>query len=323
MPTPAGARRVAGFDAAAANAAPPWVIVSFMRLSSHASPRPGRAACFARLFSRPADRWPADPVVRIVRRVALALLAAAWTVVSPAAARGTLDHELAGRVVAIDVHAPTPGQPLRGAAILAHGFTRSRTTLGEHAAALAAAGVLALTPDLPFTFDFRRNAQGLAQLVGTLRGGNVFGPPVERVVLIGFSAGALSSLLAAATPGVVGYVGLDPFDRTSDGGRRALGRDFAPTLRTEVIVLRAPPSRCNAEAVAAPWGGRLQALVSDRVIANGSHCDFEAPTDWMCSLACGAADSERQAIVRATLLAAIDRWLPATGERMPLLNPRR
>ena len=257
-----------------------------------------------------------------VRHATLALLVAASMFTPPAAAQGTLDHDLAGRVVAIDVHAPAPGQTLRGAAILAHGFTRSRTTLNGHAAALAAAGVLALTPDLPFTFDFRRNAEGLAQLVGALRRGDVFGPPVERVVLVGFSAGALSSLLAAATPGVVGYVGLDPFDRTSDGGRRALGRDFAPTLRTESILLRAPPSRCNAEAVAAPWSERLPALVSDRVIANASHCDFEAPTDWMCRLACGAADPQRQALVRTTLLGAIDRWLPVTGERMPAVNPR-
>jgi pimeloyl-ACP methyl ester carboxylesterase len=148
-----------------------------------------------------------------------------------------------------------------------------------------------------------------------LRRGGVAGPPVERVVLIGFSAGALSSLLAAATPGVVGYIGLDPFDRTSDGGRHGLGRDFAPSLRTEAILLRAPASRCNAEAVAAPWAQRLPALVSDRVIDDASHCDFEAPTDWMCRLACGAADPARQAIVRATLLGAIDRWLPAVAIR--------
>jgi hypothetical protein len=134
-------------------------------------------------------------------------------------------------------------------------------------------------------------------------------------VLIGFSAGALSSLLAAATPGVAGYIGLDPFDRTSEGGQRALGRDVAPSLRTEAILLRAPASRCNAEAVAAPWARLLPALVSDRVIDQASHCDFEAPTDWMCRLACGAADPARQAIVRATLIGAIDRWLPAAAMR--------
>ncbi len=228
----------------------------------------------------------------------------------------TVELTLAGRPVAVDVYRPAPtAEPLRGAVVLSHGFTRSRSTMGGHAAALAAEGALALTPDLPATFDFQRNAQGLAQLVAQLRAGSAeTGPPVSRVVLVGFSAGGLSSLLAAGAPGVVGYVGLDPFDREftreADGGRAALGRDFAPTLRTEVILLRAPPSRCNAQAVAAPWAGLLPALVSDRVIDGASHCDFESPTDWMCRWTCGTPDPARQEVVRAALRDAIDRWLP-------------
>jgi hypothetical protein len=43
--------------------------------------------------------------------------------------------------VTLDVY-PAAG-PLRGAAILSHGFTRSRRTLAGHAQALADAGVLA------------------------------------------------------------------------------------------------------------------------------------------------------------------------------------
>jgi hypothetical protein len=52
--------------------------------------------------------------------------------------------------VALDVD-PAAG-PARGAAIVSHGFTRSRRTLASHAQALADAGVLAVTPDLPCTF---------------------------------------------------------------------------------------------------------------------------------------------------------------------------
>jgi dienelactone hydrolase len=226
----------------------------------------------------------------------------------PADAPQTLSMTLAGTTVDVDVYRPA-GVP-RGAVILAHGFTRSRTTLGAHAAALAAEGALALTPDLPSTFDFRRNARGLGELVLRLRAGDDDLPAVSRVVLVGFSAGALSSLLAAGTSGVVGYVGLDPFDRVEAGGAGALGRDFAPTLTTEAILLRAPPSRCNAESVAAPWGRLLPALVSDRVIEGASHCDFESPTDWLCSLACGPSDPARQALVRSTLQDAVERWLP-------------
>jgi dienelactone hydrolase len=216
-------------------------------------------------------------------------------------------HTVDGNRVTLDVY-PAVG-PLRGAAILSHGFTRSRRTLAGHAQPLADAGVLALTPDLPCTFDFRCNARALAALVGSLRAGGVFGGPVERVMLVGFSAGGLSSLLAADTPGVVGYVGLDPFDRAMSGETEHLGLAAARRLRTEALLLRAPPSRCNAEAVAAPWGMALPVLWRDELIAGASHCDFESPTDWMCRLACGDADPARQQRVRQGLLDAAARWL--------------
>ena len=219
----------------------------------------------------------------------------------------TLVHDLDGHRITLDVY-PTASPP-RGAAILSHGFTRSRRTLAGHAQALADAGVLTLTPDLPCTFDFRCNARALAALVGALRAGGTFGAPVERVMLVGFSAGGLSSLLAAHTPGVVGYVGLDPFDRTLPDEAERLGLAAATRLRTEALLLRAPPSRCNAEAVAAPWATALPALWRDELIAGASHCDFESPTDWMCRLACGDIDPARQQRVRQGLLEAAGRWM--------------
>ncbi|MEI6026603.1 MAG: alpha/beta fold hydrolase [Betaproteobacteria bacterium] len=216
-------------------------------------------------------------------------------------------HELDGHRVTLDIY-PAAG-PLRGAAILSHGFTRSRRTLAGHAQALAEAGVLTLTPDLPCTFDFRCNARALAALVGSLRAGGAFGAPVERVMLVGFSAGGLSSLLAAHTPGVVGYVGLDPFDRTLPDEAERLGLAAAARLRTEALLLRAPPSRCNAEAVAAPWATALPALWRDELIASASHCDFESPTDWVCRLACGNTNPGHQQRVRQGLLEAAARWM--------------
>jgi len=216
-------------------------------------------------------------------------------------------HDLDGHRVTLDVY--LSAGPLRGAAILSHGFTRSRRTLAGHAKALADAGVLTLTPDLPCTFDFRCNARALAALVGVLRAGGTFGPPVERVMLVGFSAGGLSSLLAAHTPGVVGYVGLDPFDRTLPDEAERLGLAAATRLRTEALLLRAPPSRCNAEAVAAPWATALPALWRDELIAGASHCDFESPTDWMCRLACGDTDPARQQRGHQGLVEAASRWM--------------
>jgi hypothetical protein len=248
-------------------------------------------------------------LVRAALMGAAATMLALAAVAAPAAPSPvqTQVHALDGHRVTLDVY-PVAG-PLRGAAILSHGFTRSRRTLAGHAQALADAGVLALTPDLPCIFDFRCNARALAALVESLRAGGTFGAPVERVMLVGFSAGGLSSLLAADTPGVVGFVGLDPFDRTLSGESERLGLAAAGRLRTEALLLRAPPSRCNADAVAAPWGTVLPKLWRDELIADASHCDFESPTDWVCRMACGDADPARQQQVRQGLLDAAARWL--------------
>lgn len=213
-----------------------------------------------------------------------------------------------GYSVEVDVYKPVTTQT--GAAILTHGFTRSRKTMSEHARALAARGVLAITPDMPCTFDFRCNASAIAALVAMLRNTDTFGQSAQRVILIGFSAGGLSSLLAADTPGVVGYIGLDPFDRVVRNESEYLGIVASRSLQTEAVLIRAPASSCNAQSVAAPWRTELKALWRDDLIAGASHCDFEAPSDWMCRWACGNTDASRQAQVRQGLLDAVARWLP-------------
>jgi dienelactone hydrolase len=212
-----------------------------------------------------------------------------------------------GTSVEVDVYKPLG--PQKGAAILTHGFTRSRTTMGEHAQALAVRGVLAITPDMPCTFDFRCNASAIAEMVSLLRNTTTFGSSNQRVMLVGFSAGGLSSLLAADTPGVIGYVGLDPFDRVLANETERAGITASRKLTTEVLILRAPASRCNANAVAAPWGTELKSLWRDELIAGASHCDFEAPSDWKCRLACGDTDPARQLQVRNGILDAAARWL--------------
>lgn len=213
-----------------------------------------------------------------------------------------------GQALKVDVYEPKGVQT--GAAILIHGFTRSRTTLAEHAQALAAQGVLSLTPDMPCTFDFHCNARAIAQLVNILRDTETFGVPSQRVMLVGFSSGGLSSLLAADTPGVVGFVALDPFDRLVPNEPDSMGLVAARVLQTETLILRAPASNCNAQSVAEPWRSALPTLWRDELIEGASHCDFEAPTDWICRLACGAADASRQQQVRQALLEAAAKWMP-------------
>jgi hypothetical protein len=77
------------------------------------------------------------PRSRSLAGLLLALALAPCALAAPAVAPTTVEQTLAGRGVPVDVYRPA-GTP-RGAVILSHGFTRSRTTLGGHAAAIAAA----------------------------------------------------------------------------------------------------------------------------------------------------------------------------------------
>lgn len=210
----------------------------------------------------------------------------------------TLEMQLAGRRTQVDVTAPSEsrGESPRGAVVLAHGFTRSRVTMGGHAEALGQAGFWVVVPDLPYLMDSRDNAVALRELMVALRGGAA-GPSLERFVLVGFSAGGLATLLAADAPGVVGYIGLDPFDRPGGVGLAA-----ARKLQAPVFLLRGPSAACNAYGIADPWLDALPNLVENRQIAAASHCDFEAPTDRLCRAICGATDPGRQAVVREFLL---------------------
>jgi len=220
----------------------------------------------------------------------------------------TIELSLAGRDTLVDVTAPVAAGAAarRGTVILAHGFTRSRTNMAGHAAALARAGYWVVVPDLPYLMDSRDNARALGDLMDALRAGAAGRPPIERFVLVGFSAGGPSALLAASEPGVVGYIGLDPFDRPSGVGLAA-----ARKLNVPVFLLRGPSAACNAYGIADPWIGALPMLVEDRQIPDASHCDFESPTDWICRAVCGDTDPARQAIVAEFLVTRVQRLMGA------------
>ena len=243
-------------------------------------------------------------------RTALAALLCACALAPTARAEAeTVEIELSGRLVQADVH--RPDVPARAAVVVAHGFMRSRATMTGHAQALARHGLLAIAPDLPSLTDSRDNGRALGELVARIRAGG-FGAPVERVVLVGFSAGGLAALLAAASPGVVGYVGLDAFDRP--GG---VGREAARKLAVPAVLVHGTPTFCNAYGISAPWSTALPALLEERVIEGASHCDFEWPTDRACTIFCGATDADRQRVVRETLLSAVERFLARDRARAP------
>ena len=238
--------------------------------------------------------------MRIKCSVLLGLLAALnWPLQSPAADAATIELTLTGHTVKADLY--QPANPPAGMVVLAHGFMRSRRNMAGHAIALAAEGFAVVVPDLPYITDSRDNARALTELVAQIRSGT-FAAPVERVVLVGFSAGGLSTLLAAASPGVVGYVGLDAIDRPGGVGLAA-----ARLLQTPAILIRRQPSFCNGYGIAEPWHDALPKLVDQHNIDGASHCDFEAPTDGWCEAFCGTTDAARQQVIRDAIIAAVKR----------------
>lgn len=242
---------------------------------------------------------------RQILKCALLLL----TVATAAHAR-TMPMNLGGRDTLVDVSAPaTTREPasVHDAVIIAHGFTRTRATMTGHAAMLARDGYWVVVPDLPYVMDSRDNAVALRDLVAALRQG-AGGARLDRFVLVGFSAGGLSALLAADAPGVVGFVGLDPFDRPGGVGLAAARKLDVPSF-----LLRGPSRACNAYSIAEPWVLALPNLVEDRQFAAASHCDFEAPSDRLCQFVCGDTEPRNQAVVREFLRTAVRRAL-APGE---------
>ena len=220
---------------------------------------------------------------------------------------------LDGQEVHVDVFLPG-AEPPNGVAILAHGFARDRSrhrALGE---ALASAGVIAVVPDLPHVVDYWRYGSALAELAKELETGALGLPPVERsrVVLIGTSAGGVASLLAAAElPGLAGWIGLDPVDRTGTAVHAAA------QLTSPAVVLLAEPSGCNlfgsgrSIARAVPW------LLRSTKLQGASHCDFESPTNKFCKVMCGGSSSQMQMHARQEVVRAAVEMLHGSADTDP------
>lgn len=213
--------------------------------------------------------------------------------------RRTVEVSLAAGPVIADVHLAAPGSTPTGGVILMHGLLRSRETMAQYAQALAARGLVAVAIDAPTVLDEVANAAALRETVAALRSGKL-SPPVDRVVLVGFSMGGLWSLIAADAPGVVGWIGLDPVDLPDRRGLAA-----ARALKVPATLLRAPATPCNAYASAAAWAPAFAVPAGDTLVPEATHCDFESPTDGWCRFFCGESDAARARRVSGALLAAV------------------
>lgn len=165
--------------------------------------------------------------------------------------------------------------------ILAHGFTRSPSTLGDWAQLLASHGLEVVTPALCHSSfldtDHVQNGADMVALNAALGGGDV--------IYMGQSAGGLSAFLAAADDAqALGVVGLDATDDFFGAGASAASRVGVPAFG---IVGEAGTCNSNGNFVSA-----YQSAPDSRIlrVLESEHCDFESPTDWGCTALCTVAN---------------------------------
>jgi dienelactone hydrolase len=268
----------------------------------------GQPQCKASMIARLSDAVMRRPeAMACARRSFGAVLA--WLLASAAAPGAgaappvtleTATIALPGFEETVDIHRPATAAPI-GTAIVAHGFGRSRHRHYDLGRALAEAGVIAIVPDLPNVMDLWANGDAVADLVARVESGAFGLPPVprSRIVLMGTSAGGLATVLAAdRMPGLAGWIGLDPVDRTGTGA------DAAARLAVPAIVLLADGSHCNLFGSGRTLARAASRLVRSTKIEGASHCDFESPTNNFCRAVCGTSAPDRESRVRDETVAA-------------------
>lgn len=201
-------------------------------------------------------------------------------------------HSSAGDT-SVDIYRPPTEEPAP-LVIVAHGFSRKRRNMSGWGQHLAGQGFVAAVPDLPAWTDQARNGRFLSDLCMQLWTNEPWSRHIDpsRVGLMGFSAGGLATLLAAANnPDVAIWVGLDPVDRNGSGAKAA------PLVKCRAVVVTAEPSACNAHGNAQKIIAALPRGEHFRV-AGGVHVDAEWPTNWMAEIICGRSTDQRRAEFR-------------------------
>lgn len=208
---------------------------------------------------------------------------------------------LAGKSVKVDFYTPrdTNSAPV---VLIAHGFSRNRKTIAGWGGLLAQQGYISVVPDLPTWADHERNGRAVAELLAGVQSGNVIQQPTPsgQVALVGFSAGGMATLLAAAgNTNVSCWIGLDPVGK----GRETI--QAAAFLDIPCFVLRAEPSRWNAKGNARQIFAALPGPAFSLVVNHASHVDAENPTSRAAEWACGKSDPVRREVFGRYLLSSL------------------
>jgi len=187
--------------------------------------------------------------------------------------------------------------------MLAHGFSRGQEQMAGWAEHWASWGFTVFTPDLChaslWDTDHDQNGKDLeafATFIGE-------GAPIAYV---GQSAGGLAALLAASTdPNAQLMLGLDPVDNDNSGANAATSTNIP------IAALVGISGQCNSNQNGASM---MQKDPGSRVfeVTDADHCDFESPTNALCTSFCSNRDATRsdediQTVIR-TLSTAWIAW---------------
>jgi dienelactone hydrolase len=253
----------------------------------------------------------------LLTALALQLAVSTATAQPTTYSKDTITVQYAGFDGSVDIYRPGNGASA-GVAIVAHGFTRSRIRHRDLGRALAEAGVTAVIPDLPNVMDLWGNGNAVVDLVEKLEAGAFGALPSDRshLVLIGTSAGGLATVLAAAKlPGLAGWIGLDPVDRTGTGS------EAAAQLAAPAVVLLGGASSCNLFGSGRTIARALPNLVRTTAWKEASHCDFEDPTTNLCRVLCGGSSSQMQARIRKETVRSTLELLSMAAARVDAMRP--
>jgi dienelactone hydrolase len=195
------------------------------------------------------------------------------------------------------------GGPFPGL-VLGHGFARARAQHAGNGAFLASHGFVVVTVDFPnpLSPDFDAWAAQTSAALDWMQAENSalasrFYNQIDttRFGVLGHSAGGMATWVAAGQDSrIKAILPLDPVP-----GQGADPTTLGAGLTMPSAWVAAPSSSCNGSAgYLTVYPPTAAAHKAQYVLANATHCDFEDPTNFLCTLTCGGASDARRQIWR-------------------------
>ena len=211
-----------------------------------------------------------------------------------------------GSVLATDVHFPAGSaggvDPAAGRCpviVFGHGFSRSKSQYVNVGSHLAPRGFITIVPNFSGS-DHGRNADDLIAMIDWILArdadpASIFYGRVDPGAIgsSGHSAGGLSAIVAASRDARIRAVA--PRDPVDSAG---LGVGALADVHVPVAITYSEDSSCNASGSARTLYAAASAPKRGIKIVGATHCDPEDPTDFLCTLVCGSANSARQTLYR-------------------------